>query len=330
MTRILLLVAALAVPAVLSAQDDPLRFYRIAVELYRLGQTGDSLRLARSWRIATVQSDGKRLFDDADRRLAPGMALLMTELGRRNSTAGGPEQFAVAEMLVRGFRGSPDLKAFQERWYAFMASTFTDELNLPGARTLIERGMRIVGESPHLLLMSGRVFEMSTYPHATCPDCRPDDDQAVFRNLTRAAEAYRRATALDPHSAEGHLRLGRVLQLLGDRGGARQELGEVERITTSAELLYLVALFRSDLNQEEGDVRAAAAEAERAVSIGPDYQSARIALAHLSDRLGQADRSRQIVDRLLRLPPAGDPWWEFRQPSQDIDSLEWMRNHIRQ
>ena len=55
----------------------------------------------------------------------------MTELGRRDSSAGGPEQFAVAEMLVRGFRSSPDLKAFQERWYAFMASVFTDELNAP-------------------------------------------------------------------------------------------------------------------------------------------------------------------------------------------------------
>jgi hypothetical protein len=50
----------------------------------------------------------------------------------------------------------------------------------------------------------------------------------------------------------------------------------------------------------------------------------------VSDQLGQVDRSRQIVDRLLRLPNAGDPWWEFRQPSLDIDSLEWMRNHIRQ
>ena len=329
MTRSLLLVAALAVPAVLSAQDDPLRFYRIAVDIYRLGQTSDALRLARSWRIATVRSDARQLFDDADRRLAPGVALLMTELARRDG-ASGPELFAVAEMLVRGFRSSPDLKAFQERWYAFTASVFTDELNLLGARTLIERGLRLVGESPRLLLMSGLVFEMSTYPHTTCQDCRPDDEQAVARNLTRAAAAYRGGTALDPHSAHGHLRLGRVLQLLGDRAGARQELAEVERITSSAELLYLVALFRSDLNQEEGDVRAAAAEAERAVSIGPDYQSARIALAHLSDQLGLVDRSRKIVDELLRLPDAGDPWWEFRQPSLDFDSLEWMRSHVRQ
>ena len=171
--------------------------------------------------FTALRSDGKRLLNAPTLRLAPGVALLMTELGRRDHQRRRPG-------AVRG-RGNArprlprlsNLKAFQERWYAFLASVFIDELNLPGARTLIERGMRVVRESPRLLLRSGLVFEMSTYPHATCPDCRPDDNQAVSRNLTRAAEAYRRGTALDPHSAEGHLRLGRVLQLLGDRGGAR-------------------------------------------------------------------------------------------------------------
>ncbi len=117
---------------------------------------------------------------------------------------------------------------------------------------------------------------------------------------------------------------------LGDRDGARQELAEVERGTSRVELLYLVALFRADLNQQEGDVRGASAEAERAVSLGPEYQSARIALAHLSDQLGMADRSRKIVDELLQLRTVGDPWWEFRQPAEDFDSLEWLNAYIRQ
>jgi tetratricopeptide (TPR) repeat protein len=330
----LLIVSVLAVPVMAPAQDDPLRVYRIAVVLYQGGQTNEALRLAGPWRPETVRSDARRLIGDRDARLAPGVALLMTELARRNSTAGGPEQFAIAEALVSNLRkNSPDTKAFQERWYAFMTSLFIDELNPAGARALINRGLRVAGESARLLLLSGIAFEMSTYPHAPCPEanCRSNRDQnEIARNLTLAATIYRRASALDPHSADAHLRLGRVLHLAGDRNGARQELVEVERLTNRVELLYLVALFRADLSQEEGNLRAAATEAERAVTLAPEYQSARIALAHLSDQLGMPDRSRRIVDQLLKLPPAGDPWWEFRQPAQDAESLEWMRAYVRQ
>ena len=216
----------------------------------------------------------------------------MTELRRRDSTAGGPEQLAVAEMLVRGFRSSPDLQAFQERWYAFMASVFTDELNLPGARTLIERGL------PWLVRV--RVCCSSRAWCSRCPPIHTPPARIAGRTTIRRSrelDAFRRglppSDGARPAFRRGTLRLGRMLQLLGNCSSARQELGEVERITTSAALLYLAALFRSDLNQEEGDMGAAAAEAERAMSIGPDYQSARIALAHLSDQLGQADRSRR-------------------------------------
>ena len=85
-----------------------------------------------------------------------------------------------------------------------------------------------------------------------------------------------------------------------------------------------------DLKQADGDLKGAAADAEHAVALGPEFQSARIALAHLNDRLGQADRSRQIVDRLLKLPPVGDPWWDFKQPTEDADSLEAMRASLRE
>ena len=147
-------------------------------------------------------------------------------------------------------------------------------------------------------LLSGIALEVSTYPHATClaADCRLCDDR-LARNLSLAANAYRRGertrSTLSPTRTCGW---DACCISLGDRHGARQELAEAERITNRVELLYLVALFRADLNQQAGDLQGCAAEAERAVSLGPEFQSARIALAHLSDQLGTADRSRQIVD----------------------------------
>jgi tetratricopeptide (TPR) repeat protein len=212
-----------------------------------------------------------------------------------------------------------------------MTSVLIAELNPSSARAFLNRGLRIVGASSRLQLLSGIAYEMSTYSDATCPvaDCRMNDDRRA-RALMLAAEAYRQASALDPHSPEAHLRLGHVLGLLGDDEGARGELAEAERIGNGAELLYLVALFRSDLHRQDGNLKSAAIEAERAVNLGPEYQSARIALAYLSDQMGMAERSRKIVTELLALPSGGDPWWTFKQPEEDFESLEWMKVYVRQ
>jgi tetratricopeptide (TPR) repeat protein len=330
---ILLLLLTLLISSSSSAQeDDRMRMYRVAVIMLQGRQADAALRVAGSWKPDSIRRDARQLLDDRDKHLAPGVALLLTEGARRDTRATGPERFAVAELLVSNLRrNSPDIRAFQERWFAFMASIFIAELNPSPARTLITRGLKVVGNSSRLELLSGIAYEMSTYLYAMCPaaDCRLSADRRA-RVLTLASEAYRRASDLDPHSPDAHLRLGRVLDLLGDHDGARQELREAERIGNAAELLYLVALFRADLHRQDGDLRSAVTEAERAVNLGPDYQSARIALAHLSDQMGMAERSRKIVDELLRLPKAGDPWWQFKQPEEDRESFEWLHAYVRQ
>jgi tetratricopeptide (TPR) repeat protein len=330
---ILLLLATLAIPAAGSAQDDDrLRPYRSAVIMYQGRQIDAALRLAASWRPDSIRRDARRLIDDRDTSLAPGVALLLTELARQVTNLNRPEHFGVASFLVGNLRRNlPDVRAFQERWFAFMTSVLIAELNPSSARAFLNRGLRIVGASSRLQLLSGIAYEMSTYSDATCPvaDCRMNDDRRA-RALMLAAEAYRQASALDPHSPEAHLRLGHVLGLLGDDEGARGELAEAERIGNGAELLYLVALFRSDLHRQDGNLKSAAIEAERAVNLGPEYQSARIALAYLSDQMGMAERSRKIVTELLALPSGGDPWWTFKQPEEDFESLEWMKVYVRQ
>lgn len=332
MKAILLFVALLISASSFAQEDDRMRMYRVAIIMYQGRQADAALRVAGSWKPDSIRRDARQLLDDRDTRLAPGVALLLTEAARRDTRATGPERFAVAEQLVSSLRrNSPDIRAFQERWFVFMTSIFIAELNPSPARTLITRGLRVVGDSSRLELLSGIAHEMSTYPYAMCPaaDCRVSGDRRA-RVLTLASGAYRRASALDPHSPDAHLRLGRVLDLLGDREGARQELHEAERIGNRADLLYLVALFRADLYRQDGDLRSAITEAERALNLGPDYQSAKIALAQLSDQMGMAEHSRKIVDELLRLPKAGDPWWEFKQPEEDRESLEWLTTYVRQ
>src|SRR5204862_6803617 len=106
------------------------------------------------------------------------------------------ERLSLAETIVTSLRrGPPQTKAFQEYWYAFVASLLIAELDPSNARTVIDRGLRLVGASSRLLLLSGMALEVSTYAYATCPvvDCRSSDER---RTLTLAADAYREASAL--------------------------------------------------------------------------------------------------------------------------------------
>jgi len=127
---ILLLLITLVIPASSSAQeDDRMRMYRVAVIMYQGRQVDAALRVAASWKADNIRRDARQLLDDRDKRLAPAVALLLTESARRDMRAGGPERFAVAELLVTSLRrNSPDIRAFQERWFAFMASVFVAEL----------------------------------------------------------------------------------------------------------------------------------------------------------------------------------------------------------
>jgi hypothetical protein len=86
---ILLLLIALAVPAAVSAQDDRLRICGVAVE--RTGADRSTTRCAlRVPEIDRRQERRRAIIAARDPRLAPGVALLMTELARRDSRAGGP------------------------------------------------------------------------------------------------------------------------------------------------------------------------------------------------------------------------------------------------
>ena len=197
MKAILLLLATLAIPAAGSAQDDDrLRMYRIAVVMFQGRQTDAALHLAESWKPDAIRRDARLLIDDRDARLAPGVALVLTEQARRDTKASGPERIAAADLLVNSLRrNSAEIRAFQERWFAFMSSAFIAELNPSPARELLNRGLRVVGESARLQMLSGIAYEMSTYPHAVCPatDCRLSDERRA-RVLTLAAAAYRQVT----------------------------------------------------------------------------------------------------------------------------------------
>ena len=133
-------------------------------------------------------------------------------------------------------------------------------------------------------------------------------DERAYR-LGEALTAYQHAIALDPTLAEGHLRLGRVLLLLGRGGEAEAAFAKVPESTADKRWRYLAEMFRADL----ADRAAARTRYEAALAIWPDAQAPVLALSRMSASEGDWPAAQARLATLA--PRAGgrgeDPWWAY-------------------
>jgi len=137
------------------------------------------------------------------------------------------------------------------------------------------------------------------------------------RELREAESFLRRALGLGPDLLEARLRLGRVLEQLGQPVRAVAELRRVVGNTTDSLLLYYARLFLGSAEEALGHLEAARESYEGAAALYPGAQSARLALAQLMRQSG--DRSSAVRAILGMLTPGGagdraasDPWWQYQ------------------
>ena len=131
--------------------------------------------------------------------------------------------------------------------------------------------------------------------------------------MGEALTAYQHAIALDPTLAEGHLRLGRVLLLLGRGVEAEASFAKVPEATADKRWRYLAEMFRADLADGAGDRAAARTRYEAALAIWPEAQAPVLALSRLSASEGDWPAAQARLATLA--PRAGgrgeDPWWAY-------------------
>jgi len=143
---------------------------------------------------------------------------------------------------------------------------------------------------------------------------RPDYDEAhymlgtVLRQLgdgDAALAAFREAIRLRPESAESHLSLGQLLQQRGDRGGAAAAFDEARRLNQKKADVqastFAVGVGRARL--QDGNVRAAIEEFERALALAPDNFEAHYELARAFTASKQVKKARVHLDEARRLAP---------------------------
>ena len=115
-----------------------------------------------------------------------------------------------------------------------------------------------------------------------------------------AAEAYRRALALDPRDADAHVNLGRLVHESGDAETAREHYGRaLDCRPDDATAAFNLGVALEDL----GRPREALAAYENALALDPGNADAHYNAASLCERLGQpADALRHLKDyRVLTL-----------------------------
>ena len=115
---------------------------------------------------------------------------------------------------------------------------------------------------------------------------------------------------------EAHLRLGRVLGLVGRHADAATELRLALALVQEADLRYYGELFAGAEEEALGHGDSAQAAYQRASEIAPLAQSPYLALSELAHRRGNRAGAWAAMQKVFALPAAADrerddPWWRY-------------------
>jgi hypothetical protein len=191
---------------------------------------------------------------------------------------------------------------------------------LPAIPAPLARAQQRYPKDPLVALAVGSLHEAHAAPHVLVEGSAGRQgnlekwraDERAYR-LGEAVTAYQHALALDPDSAEGHLRLGRVLLLLGGGADAVGLFAMVGEWTPDKRWRYLAEMFRADLADAAGDRAGARRRYDAALAIWPDAQAPVLALSRLSATEGDWPAAQARLAALAPRPGGRpeDPWWAY-------------------
>ena len=133
--------------------------------------------------------------------------------------------------------------------------------------------------------------------------------------LKLALKSLQKAVAADPNFAEAHLRLGRVMGLLGHHDQAVAELQQAAASINDPQLLYYASLFLGRELAALSRRSEARDQYERAAMLYPSAQSPLLALSQLARSSDDLEAALLSLERAFALPRQDpwkdDPWWTY-------------------
>ena len=191
--------------------------------------------------------------------------------GREVDLGQGAMHWDIARMVLDSVKPAPGRDEMVRQWYRATAAWMQNREDHDAQH--LDRAREIFPTDPDILFLSGCQRETFAAPHiqsavrsAVLPSGFSLDVGSPRTELAPGGIFFRRALALKPDVSETHLRLGRVLALLGRHADAANELRQAIASTGDTLLLYFGDLFLGAEEQALGQFDAARDAYERAAA----------------------------------------------------------------
>jgi tetratricopeptide (TPR) repeat protein len=234
-----------------------------------------------------------------------------------------------ARRLLDSVSPSPSRDPIVREWYIATTAHMERHRLLAYAEQNLENALKIFPSDGRILFYSGVLHETyasSSNQNVLLPPQLLPTYGSRESELKRARQFFQKSVKVNPNSAETHLRLGRVLGLLGNH---RQAVAELQRAAVSikdTQLLYYASLYLGYEFAMLSRRSEAREQYERAAMLYPTAQSPLFALSRLADASGDVAGAFLAIQRVFNLPCTDfwkdDPWWTYDlSPVRDADVL---------
>jgi tetratricopeptide (TPR) repeat protein len=260
--------------------------------------------------IALLELEAGVLLHTSERTeaLADGLAILQPK----------KLHWELARQLIDSFSPLPSHDQMARQWYIATTAHMQSRRLLVYAGQNLKHALKKFPSDDRILFYAGVLHEIWASPvnqNVLLPRGVKTSYGSEESELREAREFFQKAVAANPRFAEAHLRLGRVLGLLGHHSQAVAELQQAAASIQDPQLLYYTSLYLGyefamlSCRQEARD------QYERAAMLYPTAQSPLLALSQLAAGSGDAEGALIALQRVFALPIRDfwkdDPWWVY-------------------
>ena len=205
-------------------------------------------------------------------------------------------------------------------WFRTVTAVFSQRLNFADLQPHLSDAAHHLAEEPGVLFDAGCAAETLASPllQATIRSRLPQRSPPPNSSLTFLRDAekkYRAARLAMPDHRESHVRLGRVLSLMGRYDEALNELETAVRLQSDTVVDYFNWLFLGDVLTHTWRFDDAVEAFVRAGSLYPDAGAPQLGISRVHSEEGSLSAARAALANLIRTRSEAalgtDPRWHY-------------------
>jgi len=215
-----------------------------------------------------------------------------------------------ARRLIAHVSPSPSQDPLVRQWYIATTAHMQSRRLLGYADQNLKSALKIFPSDDRILFYAGVLHETWASPrnqNILLPPWLEVTFDSKGSELKQARKFFQNSIKANPDSAETHLRLGRVLGLLGSHRQGVEELQLAAASTKDQQLLYYASIYLGCELAMISRQSEARDHYERAAVLYPTAQSPLFALSQLARSSDDIENAFLALQRIFALP-LNDPW----------------------